>query len=217
MKTLYYSMFSVILVCSCHNSNVPTNILDHARKKFKKDADAFNSFYLRQDRFEDSLYKIAASNLDSGIKAIDKFILESPTSSHYHKIKGDFYFRYNEWQNAKINYTKAIQLEPYSNAAVYRASCYLNLKQYDRCLRDLNSFPEYNKSNYWYIGNFYEARLNKDSAIHYYEMLYQIDSTVYKYCIDRIDYLKKEPNPKMFKGLILRDTGRATIRLSGIQ
>lgn len=213
MKQPYLNIFFLLLTCSCHNSSVPEDIINSSRKEFKKVAEDFNSNNLKQDKFEDSLYTIAALNLDSGIKAIGKIINESPNYAPYYKIKGDFYFKYHEYKNAKNNYSIALQLEPFSNAIVFRASCYLNLKQYDSCLIDLKSFPEYNKDNYWYIGNYYEAKLNADSAIHFYEMLYRQDTVVYKYCKDRIDYLLKRPNPKMFKELNIRDTARLTIRL----
>lgn len=214
MKHINLYIVLLILIYSCNNSNSGEYLLESTRKKYKKEAEEFNSFQAKREKFIDSLYKIAELNLDSGIIAIDKVILEAPNYSPYYKIKGDFYFKYREYQNAKVNYSKALELESFSNATVFRASCYLNLKQYDSCLIDLKSFPEFNKSNYWYIGNYYETRLRVDSAVLYYEMLFKVDNGVYKYCNDRIDYLRKNPNPKLYKELILRDTARWIIRLN---
>lgn len=126
----------------------------------------------------------------------------------------DFYLNYNYYKNVKDNYSKALELESYSNAVLYRASCYLNLKKYDSCLRYLKSYSEFNKENYWYIGNYYEAKQNLDSAIYYYQMLYKVDSSVYKYCNYRINYLQNQPNPKMFKDLNIRQQKRLILQIN---
>jgi len=213
MKQFYLSISLLILSCSCHNSNFPEDFINNIRKESIKHAEDLNSNNLKQNKFEDSLYTIAFLSLDSGIKSIDKIIKESPNYAPYYKIKGDFYFKYHDYKNAKDNYSIALQLEPFLNATKFRASCYLNLKQYDSCLNDLKSYPEYNKDNFWYIGNYYEARQNLDSAIHFYKMLFREDTIVYKYCKDRIDYLMKNPNPKLFKELNIRDTETVDIYL----
>lgn len=205
-------LLCVFFVCSCKNKS-GKNIIDDTRKKFSKDAEEFNEVTLRKIQFEDSLYNLASINLDSGIHAIDKFINAAPTYSPYFKIKGDFYFRYKKYLQAKEEYSKALNFEKYPNATIFRASCYLNLKQYDSCLMDLNSFPEYNHSCYWYIGNYYEARGNLDSATYYYAKLFREDTIVYKYCKERTDYLLNNSHPKMFTELSLRDTSRVVIYL----
>ena len=209
-RAFLYNLFLFCLLYSCKSKSINQN-LNELRGDFSRQAMEYNKFTLERISFEDSLYKIANLNLDSGIKAIDKIIIESPRYAHYYKIKGDFYFKYHKYQSAKENYSKALELEEYTNALVLRASCSLKLQQYDSCLNDLKSFPEYNKSNYWYIGNYYETKNNVDSAVYYYEMLYKVDNTVYKYCKDRISFLQKHPNPKMFNELNLRDTGRLTL------
>ncbi len=205
-------LFCTFLFFSCRSKSAK-NIIDDARKDFSKDAAEFNNATLRNIQFEDSLYKLSNINLDSAITAIDKFIAISPTYSPYYKIKGDFYFGYKKYEQAKEQYSKALSLEQYPNATIFRASCYLNLKQYDSCLMDLNSFPKYNHANYWYIGNYYEAKGKSDSAIHFYGKLYKEDTIVYKYCKERADYLLNNSHPKMFTELFLRDTSRVVIYL----
>lgn len=211
MKYLWPIILLFIFLLFFYKDKPAINILDDSRKKFSKDAADFNTTTLRGFEFEDSLYNLSKINLDSGLNAIDKLIATAPTYSSYYRIKGDFYFNYKKYEQAKEQYSKALNLEEYPRTMIFRASCYLNLKQYDSCLMDLNSFPKYNYTNYWYIGNYYEVKGKQDSAIYFYNKLYKEDTIVYKYCKERVDYLLNNSHPRKFTELFIRDTSRVAL------
>ena len=203
-----------LTVCSCENRH-PKEIIDNARREFKNDAESFNQKVLAEQKTEDSLYALSKLNIDSGINAVNKYVLANISTAKFYKIKGDIYFNYKRYNNAIVEYTKALQLESFSNAIIPRARCFLKTKQYDSCLRDLKTFTNVNYDGNWYLGNYYETRGNIDSAIFYYSILYNQNKTVYGYCQDRINYLKSAKNPKTLDDLLITDTVRKTILLKG--
>jgi tetratricopeptide (TPR) repeat protein len=155
-------------------------------------------------------------NIDSGINAVNKYISTNASSPKFYKIKGDIYFNYNRYNDAIGEYTKALQLESFSNARIPRARCFLKIGKYDSCLQDLKILTDINYDGNWYLGNYYETRKDIDSAIFYYAVLFNQDKTFYSYCQDRITYLKSIKNPKTFDDLLITDTVRKRIVLKSI-
>jgi tetratricopeptide (TPR) repeat protein len=212
---LFIILILLPAVFSCENRH-PQNVLDNARQKFKKDAESFNQSVLAEQGTEDSLYALSKLNMDSGINAVNKYILANTTSPKFYKIKGDIYFNSKSYNNAIAEYTKALQLDSFSNAIIPRARCFLKIKQYDSCLQDLKTLTNINYDGNWYLGNYYETRRNIDSAIFYYSVLFNQDKVFYRYCQDRITYLKSVKSPKTFNDFSITDTVRETILLRSI-
>ncbi len=212
---LFVILILFLTVCSCESRH-PQNIIDNARQEFKSAAENFNQTVLTEQKTEDSLYALSKLSMDSGISAVNKYILANISTAKFYKIKGDIYFNNKRYNNAIIEYTKALQLESVSNAITPRARCYLKIKQYDSCLQDLKTLTNINYDGNWYLGNYYETQKNIDSAIFYYSVLFNQNKAFYSYCQDRITYLKSVKNPKTFDDLSITDTVRKTILLKSI-
>src|SRR5882672_5102134 len=114
MCNFFMKLFVILIllsaIFSCESRH-PQNVLDNARQKFKKDAESFNQNVLAEQKTEDSLYALSKLNMDSGISAVNKYILANTSSPKFYKIKGDIYFNNKRYNNAIVEYTKALQLE----------------------------------------------------------------------------------------------------------
>ena len=197
---------------ACTSPSNPVNIVENARKEFKKQAKEFNDEQIAQDKFRDSLYSLAKFNLDTAIIALDKLIYSYPNHADFYFIKGDIYLKHGKYQKAKDEFSKALNIDFVPKYLNSRAECFVGLHKLDSCLLDLKSSKKMNFDGNWLIGNLYEIKGNIDSAKFYYTLLAIENRTVYKYCQDRIDYLNSK-NPKLFKQLVITDTINQTITL----
>jgi len=205
-------IFLTFLVVSCSSPSNPVNIVEDARKEFKKQAKEFNDEQRAQKQFRDSLYSLAKFNIDSAIIALDRLIYLNPNHADFYYIKGDIYLKHGAYRKAKEEFSKALKIDFVPKYLDSRAVCFVGLHKLDSCLLDLKSSKEMNFDGNWLIGNLYEIKGNIDSAKFYYALLALENKSVYKYCQDRIDYLNSK-NPKLFKQLVITDTIYQTISL----
>jgi tetratricopeptide (TPR) repeat protein len=201
----FFSFIFLLAFISCHNSNVQDNIND-IRKDFNKEARKSKEQMLGNIELTDSLYTLAIVNMDTAINAVDKYISANTKNPDLYNIKGDIYFKYKKYNEAKVQYSNAIRLcsscPKYLNS---RAETYIKLQKLDSALADLKESTNINHDGNWLIGNFYEIKKQVDSAKHYYSILYLSDTTVYKYCKDRIVALDTLKTPNLFKELDFKD------------
>ena len=97
-----------------------------------------------------------------------------------------------------------------------KAGAHRKLKEYELALNELRQAADINYDYYWYIGNYFEIRRQMDSAITNYQKLYDKDTSVYKYCRDRIKELKHN-KARPLTELIYRDKGRWVILMYGVK
>ena len=212
MKHSFLNIIFLTFLVSCTSPSNPLNIVEDARKEFKKQAKEFNDEQKAQDNFRDSLYSLAKLNIDTAIFALDKLIYSNPNHADFYYIKGDIYLKHGDYLKAKEEFSKALNIDFVPKYLDSRAVCFVGLHKLDSCLRDLKSSKEINLDGNWLIGNLYEIKGNIDSAKFYYALLALENKSVYKYCQDRIDYLNSK-NPKLFKQLVITDTIYQTISL----
>jgi tetratricopeptide (TPR) repeat protein len=212
MKHPFLNIIFFTLLGSCTSPSNPVNIVEDARKEFKKQAKEFNDEQKAQDNFRDSLYSLAKLNIDTAISALDKLIYSNPNHADFYYIKGDIYLKHGEYRKAKDEFSNALNIDLVPKYLNSRAECFVGLHKLDSCLLDLKSSKEMNFDGNWLIGNLYEIKGNIDSAKFYYALLALENKSVYKYCQDRIDYLNSK-NPKLFKQLVITDTIIQTISL----
>ena len=202
----------LLTLFSCTAPSNHENILQDARKEFKKQAKEFNDEINAETRLNDSLYNLPKYNVDTAIDALNKLLQLNPRHADFYYIKGDIYFKYKEYLKAKDEYSKALSIDfvpKYLNA---RANCFIELNKLDSCLLDLKSSKEMNFDGNWLIGNYYEIKRNIDSAKFYYTLLAIENKTIYKYCQERINYLNSK-DPKLFRQLVITETINQTIFL----
>ena len=63
MKYSFLNIIFLTLLVSCTSPSNPVNIVEDARKEFKKQAKEFNDEQKAQDNFRDSLYSLAKLNI----------------------------------------------------------------------------------------------------------------------------------------------------------
>ena len=212
MKYPFPNIIFLTLFVSCSSPSNPVNIVEDARKEFKKQAKAFNDEQRAQDKFRDSFYSLAKFNIDTAIIALDRFIYLNPNHADFYYIKGDIYLKHGEYRKAKEEFSNALNIDFVPKYLDSRAVCFVGLRKLDSCLLDLKSSKEMNFDGNWLIGNLYEIKGNIDSAKFYYALLARENKMVYKYCQDRIDYLNSK-DPKLFKQLVINDTINPIISL----
>jgi tetratricopeptide (TPR) repeat protein len=212
MKYPFLNIIFLTFLVSCSSPSNPTNLVEEARKEFKKQAKEFNDGQLAQDKLRDSLYSLARFNFDTAITALDKLIYSYPNQADFYYIKGDIYLKHGNFEKAKDEFSKALNIDFVPKYLDSRAKCFVGLHKLDSCYLDLKSSKEMNFDGNWLIGNLYEIKGNIDSAKFYYALLAIENKTIYKYCQDRIDYLNSK-KPKLFKQLVITDTTNQNITL----
>ena len=212
MKHPFLNIIFLTVLVSCTPPSNPVNIVEDARKEFKKQAKEFNDEQKAEDNFRDSLYGLANFNIDTAIIALDKLIYSNPNHADFYYIKGDIYLKNGEYRKAKNEFSRALNIDFVPKYLNSRAECFVGLHELDSSLLDLKSSKEINFDGNWLMGNLYEIKGNIDSAKFYYALLALENKSVYKYCQDRIDYLNSK-KPKLFKQLVITDTINQTIYL----
>ena len=213
MNRQFLNIIFLTLVFSCTSPSNPLDIVEDARKEFKKQAREFNDQQNAQYKLMDSIYNLAEFNIDTAIIALDKLIYLNPNHSDFYYVKGDIYLKSRKYRKAKDEFSNALKIDFVPRYLNSRAQCFVGLHKLDSCLVDLKSSTRMNYDGNWLIGNLYEVKGNIDSAKFYYSQLAKENKTVYKYCQDRIDYLSSS-DPKLFNQLIITDTLSQTIYLS---
>jgi tetratricopeptide (TPR) repeat protein len=208
-----YILIIITFITSCQSQPKGfTENLDNIREDFSKDAKAYNAKILKWNKIVDSIYKISDSDKLSSLRFIDNLLLtdktlERPNVAELHFIKGQIYYSIDSFENALIEFSENYR-SPRLLAA--EAGVYIKQHKFDTALLNLKEAAEVNHDYYWNIGNYYEIIGQKDSAISNYQILYQRDTLIYKYCIDRVAELKKVKK-KFLKELIFKDNERKVL------
>jgi tetratricopeptide (TPR) repeat protein len=190
--------------------------INDIKQDFSKQAQIDNAKTLSWEKVIDSIYKLADTNKNSSILAINSIILNDTNLNSgnlfdLYFIRGNLYYRIDSLQRAFQDFSQG---QNYSSPKMLaaRAGVYIKLKQFDNAFKDLTKAAEVNYDYNWNVGNYYEIIGRKDSAILSYQSLYNHDTIIYKKCIDRIIELKKD-KPKLFKELIYYDRERKLLLL----
>jgi tetratricopeptide (TPR) repeat protein len=212
IKSSLTIFIGLVALLGCESNPNGYTMID-LEEKIKKQ----NEESLSWEKFVDSVYTIADSNLESAINLIDqKMVTESNTNRLFdlHFIKGDIYYVYDSISKAVTEFTEAMpsEYEIYPKCLAARAGAYVKQKKCDRALYDLNRAITGNHDYLWNLGNYYEVARQKESAIDCYNKLYQYDTIIYKYCSVRINELQQK-NPKLLDELVYKDRERYSLQM----
>lgn len=144
----------------------------------------------------DTLYWLGENNLSACAEYSEKLAKIAPTSWK----KGLVYITYGEilydldsTENALKIFEKSELISRASpRSLANKAGCYLRMGQMKKSLDILKNITKDNKSNYWLVGNCYEAMDSTEKAIETYQYLYKKDKDYYHYCKQRIDELASD-------------------------
>ena len=221
MKITFKILTVLLFLTSCNfKPKSFDQMMREIREDFAREAEINNARILAWEYLVDSLYQMADTNQIATILAIDNLMsndtsLDRHKISQLHFIKGDIYYRIDSLQKSITEFTAAgVEYAPKHLAA--RAGAYLKLKQHYNALADLTKAAELNYDYFWNIGNYYEVIGERDTAIAYYTRLYNKNTTVYKFCQDRIIELK-QPKTQLFTELIFRNRERVVILMQGVE
>lgn len=217
--TFYILIMSFLLGGCGFKSNSIDQMIKENQKDFAKETEVFNAKILAWENLVDSLYKMADTNQILALDALDNLInndtsLDRNKISELHFIKGNIYYRIDSLQKAIDEFSTADIEAPKYLAA--KSGAYLKLKQYDNAFSDLYKASKINYYYLWNIGNYYEVIGKKDSAIACYNRLYVHDTTVYKFCNERVNELK-DLKTKLMTELVFRDRKRTVILMKGVE
>ena len=212
MRILFSVIFFLLLSVSCNfRQTSPMQQLDEVREKMNRESAVDDAKRERYSRLDDSLYLASETHYLGTIKAIDSIIItidsiikyddisDKIALSDFNTLKGDIHYKHDNYHEAVKEYSKLgglYRLLPPLRLR-NRAAAYVKLNQYDSAYKDLRN-ASYNTSIYWYLGNYFEILKQKDSALSYYTLLQEKDTTHNKICTDRINELQKK-TPKYFK------------------
>jgi len=198
-------------------------MMKEVREDFAKGAQISNTKVLAWESLVDSLYNMADTNQMAAFQAINNLMSNDTSLDRYdisdlHFIMGDIYYHIDSCQKSISEFTMAEQDINFDAPKILaaRAGAYLKLKQYDNAFDDLNNAADINYDYLWNIGNYFEIRGERDSAIFYYRKLYNEDTTYYKFCLERADSLKKGEIKTLTK-LIYRDRKRVVLLMRTVK
>jgi|APLak6261690433_1056193.scaffolds.fasta_scaffold16935_1 tetratricopeptide (TPR) repeat protein len=209
-------MFAFLFTgCKVDNRDDIDRMLDNTRENLKQEGKKFNAKNREWDSLINNIYEVSKQNQILAYKKIDGIILNNPQLEEFdiqdlHFVKGDILYKNDSLNEAVVEFTKSGINFPKSLAA--RARAFLKLKEYKKCLLDLNKAAEINHEYLWHIGNYYEVLNKKDSAVYFYRKLLENDKVIYKYCGDRIKELENKKT-KLYTELKFIDNPRITIIL----
>ncbi len=188
-------------------------MLDNTRENLKQEGKKINAKNREWDSLINNIYEVSKQNQILAYKKIDGIISNNPQLEEFdiqdlHFVKGDILYKNDSLNEAVKEFTKSGINFPKSLGA--RAGAFLKLKEYEKCLSDLNKAAEINDEYLWYIGNYYESINKKDSAVFFYKKLLNNDKVIYKYCGDRIKELENKKT-KLYTELKFIDNQKMTI------
>ncbi len=214
MKNIAFIITLIIFnSCKYDNRDDIDRMLDNTRENLKQEGKKFNAKNREWDSLIKNIYEVSEQNQTLAYKKIDYIISNNPELEEFdiqdlYFVKGDILYKNNRLNEAIEEFSKSGINSPKSLGA--RAGAYLKLKEYKKCLSDLNKATEINNEYLWYIGNYYETLNKKDSAIFFYKKLFAHDKVIYKYCDDRIKELESNKT-KLFTELKFINNTRVTI------
>lgn len=220
MKRVLTILIFALLLISWRQKSFQEKI-DDKRNDFSKQAEINNAKVLSLENKIDSIIKLADTNPLLAIQVIDSIIqydtiLGTTKNSELHFLKGDFYYQVDRFAKAIDEFSLAELMNAASQKILAaKAGAHLKLKEYDLALNELKQAADINYDYYWNIGNYYEIRGQKDSALINYQKLYNHDTTVYEFCGERIKELKHNES-KPLTELVYRNRERFIILMHGI-
>lgn len=169
------------------------------REKLKKRVEAHAQQMESKEQNIAEFYRRVDENLLEGIFYADSIVkndksLNRLDSSDWHEIVGEILYDHDSIDQALQRFEMSeflLTSTPKSQAD--KAGCYIKKGEYGIAMKLLDKAVYTNSEYAWYKGNLYEIMNNRKKAIEVYSALYQEDTTIYKYCADRI---KEIENPK---------------------
>ena len=220
MKLVLTILISGLLLISCRQKSFQEKI-DDIRNDFSKQAEIDNAKVVSWENKIDSIIELGDTNRLLAIQAIDSMIqydtLGASKIFDLHFLKGDLYYQIDSFTKAIDEFSLA-ELDNITSPKILaaKAGAHIKLKEYDLALNELRQAAGINYDYYWNIGNFFEIRGQKDSALSNYQKLYNENKTVYKYCGDRIEELKNSKS-RLLTELIYRDRERIVMLMHGVK
>jgi tetratricopeptide (TPR) repeat protein len=221
MKLVVTILIFALLLISCRQKSFQEKI-DDIRNDFSKKAEVYNAEVLSWENKIDSIIKLADTNHLLAIQAIDSIIqydtLHGTTKKFdLHFLKGDFYYQIDSFTKAIDEFSLA-ELENFASPKILaaKAGAHIKLREYDLASNELRQAANINYDYYWNIGNYFEIRGQRDSALSNYQKLYDKNKTVYKYCGDRIKELKNSKS-RLLTELIYRDRKKVVMLMHGVK
>lgn len=211
----------IICLSGCFGPSVDSdrsmeNMISSIRKNAGKEADEFNARTLVREQLRDSIVYLSENNPQEAISFINSHLVNTDTDEwdkrELHLMKGYVFKNMGYFSLALIEFDLAGNLP---SQRVAKAEVYMINKKYDKALVELEMAADYNFDFKWNIGNLHEVMGKRDSAITYYNSLYQRDSITYKFCQDRIIELS-DPNTELYKELVIQKRPRMVIFMKGL-
>lgn len=130
-------------------------------------------------------------------------------------LKGDAWYASGNIDSAKRSYEIADQLRTTISPALDSriAGCLLKQHEFDESLCLLSRAANINYDFYWHLGNYYEVVGLVDSALLYYDRLYEENHEVYRYCHERAEQLRKNKNVKLMEEIEYVEKRQKKLRL----
>jgi len=121
-----------------------------------------------------------STELDEKIKELTEKIAVEPEDAELYKNRADIYHKQDNYDNAIVDYTKAIELNPEYAVDAYlsRGLCYNDIEDYDSALNDYTKVIEFNPENeavYMCRGVCYESLEDYDSALKDYTKVIELN------------------------------------------
>ncbi|MDG2330615.1 MAG: hypothetical protein P8M05_03385 [Flavobacteriales bacterium] len=205
------SLFIVLITLTgCLSTKGFDEHMDENRKSFAETATEFNrKIYTQQER-ENKLYRLADLDIDSCIEFADTILIPDETYGRWdlsslYMVFGEILYDHDSIQFAYKQFLKSDSLShgsPRSNAN--KAGCFLKYRRDSIALMFLDRAVSVNNDFRWLVGNYHEVKRDTSSAIEQYDFLYHRDTSIYRYCQDRIDELK-QPETQLYSELMYRN------------
>lgn len=160
------------------------------------------------ERQYDSLKTLSKSRPDAALHGIDSlYILEHDTSmlGNYCNMQADIYFEHGDYEKSIDKSTQAISFWPFISPETLarRAASYVQLKRYNLAFVDLKEAVRVNLFFAWNIGNYYEVIGKKDSALYYYNKLYNTDKKALGFVKERADTIANSLGKPLTKLILI--------------
>jgi len=175
------------------------------------------------DYYIDNSYKIFTSNeIYQAIELLNKEIADDPKNEHYLLVRGDYWAKIDETNNALKDFNKVLKLNSYSvDGYLTRANMFLKYDNTDEAFKNISSALKVDKDyflSYSYAGFAYFLRNDLTNALanfnvaidknpnHSYSYLYKgyIYQTLGKVNLAKVNFeqaLKYESTPKIMNDI----------------
>lgn len=189
---------------SCSSEHNLKNDIDELRDDFKNMVEEERSREESWENYKANIYKTAENDVTKALTDADNManafiFLNVHKKSELYFIQGDILMQIDSFYAAIDEFNKSIDVNRIDNPATLskRAGCYLQLQEFEKAYEDLHKAYLSGDAYAWHLANYFEAINEFDSAIYYYNVLYQTDSLFYKKCAERIDVIESNPEKNL--------------------